>query len=130
MNDALDSMTKEEIISWLRSDYFMRNRLPKMSEYFARKWEAESKAIMEEHEKLSQELRGMDLAKRDELARQFNASTDLNEKLSIAEKISPYDQKLQAWGKKSDALRIRQAKVDCLYSSIDIERQKERTEKI
>ncbi len=67
----------------------------------------------------------LNMAERDNLARQFNASKNADEKLSLLKKMKPYDKKLQKYIDESNAIIEADKKVDKLYARYEAERKKE-----
>ena len=121
--DILDEMTHAELLTWVRRQFF--HRLPKRSEILYHRWELQSAKLAEDYRKELDRMKDFSFAKRDELARQFNASTCPNEKLRLLEQMQPYHETYNDHLKRYEALDRRQQKVDRLYDQIDIEREKE-----
>jgi hypothetical protein len=122
--DVLDEMTKEDLIEWIRSQHFFMK--PKKSEVLYLRWKRQSADVIAEMEKENRALDHLDLGERDRLANQFNASTDLNERLRLVAKIEPYDKALREHLSRSEAINRKQKRVDALYEQIEAEQQKER----
>lgn len=122
--DVLDEMTKEDLIEWIRSQHFFMK--PKKSEVLYLRWKRQSADVIAEMEKENRALDHLDFGERDRLANQFNASTDLNERLRLVAKIEPYDKALREHLSRSEAINRKQKRVDALYEQIEAEQQKER----
>jgi len=119
----LKDFTKDEIIAWVQSRCFFH--APKRSDLLLIRWERQSEKLLKERDALSGELKAIDLKKRDEYAKQFNATKDIQEKALLIKKMAPYYKKLKAWFKKSDAIDKRDRACDELYDSIDKARKNE-----
>ena len=121
--DALDEMTKDDLVAWIRNQHFLR---PKRSDVLYIRWERKSAEVLEEMQKENKALDGVDFKERDRLAVRFNESRDAGEKLRLLELIQPYDKAMSDHIKRSQALDRKSKRVDALYEQIDVERQKER----
>lgn len=123
-SDILEEMTKEEIIAWARRQWL---RLPTRSEMLFGRWEIQSQKVLDEDAAESARFAALnlDFAKRDEYARQFNASKDPDEKLRLLRKMKPYDDALSDHIKRSQAIAKKQKAVDALYESIEAAREQE-----
>jgi DNA polymerase III delta prime subunit len=122
--DVLDEMTKEDLVEWIRSQHFFMK--PKKSEVLYLRWKRQSADIIAEMEKENRSLDHLDFGERDRLAKQFNATTDPNERLRLVEKIEPYDKALRDLLSRSEAINRKQKRMDALYDQIEVEQQKER----
>lgn len=122
--DVLDEMTKEDLVEWIRSQHFFMK--PKKSEVLYLRWKRQSADVIAEMQKENRALDHLDFGERDRLAKQFNASTDPNERLRLAEKIEPYDKALRDHLNRSEAINRKQKRIDALYDQIGVEQQKER----
>ena len=121
--DALDEMTKDDLVAWIRNQHFLR---PKRSDVLYIRWERKSAEVLEEMQKENKALDGFDFKERDRLAVMFNESRDAGEKLRLLELMQPYDKAMQDHIRRSQALDRKSKRVDALYEQIDVERQKER----
>ena len=121
--DALDEMTKDDLVAWIRNQHFLR---PKRSDVLYTRWERQSAEVLEEMQKENRALDGLDFKERDRLAAKFNESKDTAEKLRLLELIQTYDKAMSDHIKRSQALDRKNKRVDALYEQIDVERQKER----
>ena len=121
--DALDEMTKDDLVAWIRNQHFLR---PKRSDVLYIRWERQSAEVLEEMQKENKALDGFDFKERDRLAVRFNESRDAGEKLRLLELMQPYDKAMQDHIRRSQALDRKSKRVDALYELIDVERQKER----
>jgi uncharacterized protein YjcR len=120
--EIFNEMTKPELIAWIKENFFVRG--PKMSWLLFHRWKIQSDALQKKEEAhLKREK--PDFKKRDEYARQFNATKDNNERLRLLNLIKPYDDWLKKdmseWGK----LQKEQAEIDRLYDRIDEARKSE-----
>ncbi|KAA0983264.1 MULTISPECIES: hypothetical protein [unclassified Pseudomonas] len=123
VKDVLDEMTKDDLVSWIRNQHFMR---PKQSDVLYIRWERQSGEVLEEMQRENRALDGVDFKERDRLAGKFNDSKDPEEKLRLLKQIEPYDKAMSEHIKRTQALDRKSKKVDSLYEQIDVERQKER----
>ena len=123
--DILDEMTKSEIIEWIRGSAAYLFRPPKKNDLLFIRWQRKSKLLGEKDRANIVELEKADFSKRDEYAKRFNASSDMDEKLSLLKKMKPYEELMTRNIKASQNIRKEYKKLDRLYDSIDIERQKE-----
>ena len=121
--DALDEMTKDDLVAWIRNQHFLR---PKRSDVLYIRWERKSAEVLEEMQKENKALDGFDFKERDRLAVRFNESRDAGEKLRLLELMQPYDKAMQDHIRRSQALDRKSKRVDALYEQTDVERQKER----
>ena len=121
--DALDEMTKDDLVAWIRNQHFLR---PKRSDVLYIRWERKSAEVLEEMQKENRALDGLDFKERDRLAAKFNESKDTAEKLRLLDLIQTYDKAMSDHIKRSQALDRKSKRVDALYEQIDVERQKER----
>lgn len=120
--DILDELTKEELLAWVRTQFF---KLPKRSEILYIRWDRQSAEVLAEMEKENRALDHIDLKEHDRLAEKFNQSTDSREQLRLLEQMTPYRKALKDHVERSQAIQRKQKRVDALYDQIDIERQKE-----
>lgn len=120
--DILDDLTKEELLAWVRKQYF---RLPKRSDILYHRWEKQSADALEEMRQENLRGPGVDLKERDRLASLFNESTDSAEKLRLLKLMEPFDKALMAHIKRSQAIDKKMKKVDALYSQYEAEYEKE-----
>lgn len=121
--DILDEMSKQELIDWIRSQFFAR--LPKRSEVLYMRWNRKSAQVLDEMQRENRALDGVDFKERDRLAAQFNESRDADEKLRLLKLIEPYGKAMSDHIRRSEAIEAKQKRVDALYDQIDIARQKE-----
>lgn len=122
--DVLDEMTKDDLVSWIKDQHFLR---PKRSDVLYIRWERQSAEVLEEMQKETRALDGVDFKERDRIAVRFNESKDPAEKLRLLELMQPYNKAMQDHIKRSKALDRKSRRVDALYEQIDVERQKERS---
>lgn len=121
--DILDELTKDELLAWLRTQFFIE--LPKRSEILYMRWSKQSDDLLAAMVAESKWSDGFDFAERDRLAVQANETTCFKEKLRLLDLIEPFHQAYADHFKRYEALQLKQKKVDKLYEQIDIERQKE-----
>jgi hypothetical protein len=124
--DILDEMTKAEIIQWLRGEMFFYLHKPKKSDLLGLRWQAKSEALAKRNKAHTAYGKSLNLKKRDEIAKQINATKNLDEKLCLFKKMKPYEKGLDEYLSESKALMAAEKRLDKLYAQIDIERQKER----
>jgi hypothetical protein len=117
-NDFLDEMTKEEIVRWIRSRFFYKN-LPKKSDILFQRWEIQSQRILDEIDAENKRFAQVDFSKRDEYAKQFNASKCNDERLKILLKIKPFDDEIQRHFKQSKLLDAKRIKIDKIYEQAE-----------
>lgn len=122
----LNKMTKAEIIEWVSSQFHFQMHPPKKSDLFFIRWQKESKRLSVKRQANADAMGAIDLKKRDEYARRFNASSDVEERTFYALKIEPYDKELMKCVEESKRLTRAGKRLDRLYDQIDIERKKER----
>lgn len=123
VKDVLDEMTREELISWIRSKHLFSG--PKKSELLYIRWKRQSQEVIDEMNKENHSLDHLDFKERDRLAEKFNNSTCLNERLRLIEQIAPYSKAMSEHIKRSQAIDRKSKRVDALYEQIDVERRKE-----
>lgn len=123
MPDIYSKMTKAELIHFIKTETFCSP--PKMSWLLFHRWLRESDVVLQEREALHARFGKIDAKARDRLARQFNASTDIDEKRRLAQQMAPYEKQILEWIAESDRLDKKQKRIDSLYERIDIERRKE-----
>ena len=121
--DIFNEMTKDELIKWIKSHMFYDR--PKKSWLYFTRWELQSKLISDKQRNHTAKLATMGAKKRDEYARQFNAASDLNEKLRLANLMKPYHDRMKAWFAEGEKLDAEQKRVDALYERIEEQRMKE-----
>ncbi len=123
--DILDEMTKKEIIFWVRSQFYYNRMLPKKSEILFQRWDKESRLQQEKRHAHTKYGETLDLKKRDEYARQFNATTSTQERMVLVKKMEPYEKALRKYMAELGALVEGDEKVDALYKQIEVERERE-----
>ena len=121
----LEEFTKAEIISWVRQQPSFCIHPPKKSALLFIRWQVKSQALQEKRRVNSAALQAIDGKKRDEYAKQCNATTDLNKKLVLLKKMKPFHHKMAAYIAESNKLNAEGERVQKIYDQIDIERQKE-----
>lgn len=121
--DILDEMTKEEIIKWVRSQFF--RRLPKRSDLLFARWDTQTRDLLNEENAENARLAALDFAERDRLAKQFNESKCNKERLMLLHKMEPYHQAVQEHAKRNQQFKKRHEKLQKMYDQIDVERKKE-----
>jgi len=124
--DILNEMTKKELLRYIRGSMFCAMHPPKKSDILFWRWEEKSQVLSYKRKANIAYGASLDLAKRDEYAKQFNKSTDQDERLLLLKKMKPYDLKLQKYLNDGKALTKQDEKIDKLYDQIDIERKKEK----
>ena len=125
--NMLEEMTKEELIFWTKSQAQFVCGPPEKSDILFSRYILQSKKCSILREKNIEHVASMDLSKRDEYARQFNNSTDLQEKISLAEKMKPYEEKLKKYLDESEHISKEEKKAEKLYEQYEIEIKKELT---
>lgn len=130
--ELLESMTKNEIISWLRgcSYVFMNDKTLTKSYVAWIKYKKESDKNMKINEALSKELSeinqtGWDIES-DKLAKKFNETRDIKEKLLLAEKIQKLRKPFHDWIIKNKAQMEKEKKTKKLYRMYDKLSEEER----
>lgn len=121
--DILDEMTKQELVDWIRDQFFAKR--PKRSDLLYIRWKRQSAEVLEEMQRENRALDGVNFSERDRLVTQFNESRDSAEKLRLLKLIGPYDKAMREHIKRSQATDAKQKRVDALYEQIDIARQSE-----
>ena len=122
-SNIVDQMTKEELVHWIKANCWMR--MPRASDVLLTRWRVQSEKLMAEHEAETQRFSQIDFAKRDEIAKQINASTDLDEKLALLNQLKPYQKAIADHFKNMEVIRKKEKKLDQLYNRIDAARQEE-----
>ena len=122
--DWLKEFTKEEIIEYIKRNYFSFNPIKKSDLLFQR-WELKSKEMQEKQKKSMEMLKAVDATGRDKLAEQFNASISYEEKAVILKKMEPYNRRLKSWLDFNKKLDAEEKEIDRIYASIEIERKRE-----
>ena len=121
--DVLNDFTKEEIIAYVREKGFFL-RISRRDLLFIR-WKTASEKLMADFdaELARWATEKPDFAKRDALAVQCNATTDIQEKIRLLREIEPYDKAMHDHLVRTRKLDARQKAVDRMYR--DIEREAE-----
>ena len=124
--DILNEMTKNEILMWVRgqADYILSS--PKKSDLLWYRWQAQEEKIRDRRKVNIEYGRSLNLAKRDELAKQFNSTEDIDAKLLLLKKMEPYEKKWQVYLCESRAIIKAEKKVDKLYVQYKNTKAKER----
>ncbi|AZY50120.1 hypothetical protein C0J09_14040 [Bordetella avium] len=117
--DILNEFTKEEIIAFVREKGLFL-RISRRDLLFIR-WQIASKKLLADYvaESARWDAESPDFAKRDALAAQCNATTDIHEKLRLLRQIEPYDKAMHDHLTRSQKLDARQKAVDRMYRDID-----------
>lgn len=117
---VLEDFTKDEIIAWLQEHGMLLNRINRRDLLFIRWKRASKKLLADVDAELARwDSEKPDFAKRDALAVQRNASTDIHERIRLLREIEPYDNALQDHIARTRKLDARQKAVDRLYRDID-----------
>lgn len=117
----LNEFTKEEIIAWVR-EKGMFLRINRRDLLFIRWKLASEKLLTDVDAELARwDAEKPDFAKRDALAVQCNATSDIHEKLRLLREIEPYDRALHDHLERTRKLDARQQTVDRMYRAIDKE---------
>lgn len=124
--DILDQMTKAEIIEWVRSQAFLSRHLPTKSHLLFCRWEKMVHRLSEENKANIAFGETLNMAKRDELAKQFNSETDVKKRIKIMEKMAPYEKKFERYISYSKILHQENKKADDLYAQYEKQLEKER----
>ena len=122
----LDNYTNEEIVSWINQNCYVRK--PKESELLLIRWQIETERNMKRSEELTKSLESINFKKRDELAKKFNISKDIKEKLKLVEQMKPYHDKWNKYIKESEILRQDEARIQKIYNSIEKTRKLEKVD--
>lgn len=122
-NDDLEKCTKAELVQYIKETHWLRPF--QYSVILFKRWETKSDclAIKRDSNHLPTDEEAQN---QDDLASQFNAETDTNKRISIINKMKPYQRKMDNYIKMSEALDKEEKALNKLYDSIDIQRQKER----
>ncbi|MDF3851395.1 hypothetical protein [Achromobacter denitrificans] len=117
--DVLNDFTKEEIIAYVREKGFFL-RISRRDLLFIR-WKTASEKLMADFdaEIARWATEKPDFAKRDALAVQCNATTDIQEKIRLLREIEPYDKALHDHLMRTKKLDARQKVVDRMYRDIE-----------
>ena len=117
--DILGEMTKEEIITWIRKETFMR---PRNSNLLWVRYYKKSQEILERRKANIEYGLNIDLKKRDEYAKQFNATKDVDHRVELMKKMEPYEKQFQVYIAESEAITKLEKDNEKLYKRIEIER--------
>jgi hypothetical protein len=119
--DVLNEFTKEEIIAFVREKGLFL-RISRRDLLFIR-WKTASEKLMADvdAELARWATEKPDFAKRDALALQCNATSDIQEKIRLLGEIEPYDRAMHDHLMRTKKLDARQKAVDRMYR--DIERE-------
>ena len=111
----LDNLTKPQMIRFLKSQFAFRSPTKKSVLFF--KWSEESDFISQAMDKhLSN---SPDMSQRDLLAKKFNASTDINERMRLIDLMKPYEAALAKHLREYESIRAKEKANDKLYESIN-----------
>lgn len=122
--DILEKMTKAELINWIRRNVWSKK--PRWSEVLFERWKDKTKILAEEEEAEAKRFSDVDFKKCDELAKQFNASKDINERSRIIGEMEPYEKSLQDYLQRSEDFRARGREIDKLYQAYEKAAEQER----
>ncbi|WP_434642717.1 hypothetical protein [Achromobacter piechaudii] len=116
--DVLNEFTKEEIIAFVRENGFFL-RISRRDLLFIR-WKIASEKLLADFdaELARWATEKPDFAKRDALAVQCNATTDIQERIRLLREIEPFDKALNDHLMRSKKLDARQKAVDRMYRAI------------
>jgi len=120
--DFLDKCTKQELIHFIKNSSFLRQLFSYRDVLFFR-WNTKSDELNNRRSKSILELDGLDFGERDKLAKRFNASTDINEKIRISEQLKKYEIPFRKWIKESQSINGEQEKLDKLYYQMEENRK-------
>lgn len=117
--DVLNEFTKEEIIAFVREKRSFFLRIRRRDLLFIR-WKLASEKLMADYdaELARWEAEKPDFTKRDALAVQCNATTDIQERIRLLREIEPYDKAMHDHLMRSKKLDARQKAVDRMYRDI------------
>lgn len=110
MSYDYEKMTKDELISWIKTQFYAR--LPRTSEVLFIRWK-KGCAKLRDRERLHVFPKGA--AEQDELSRQFNASKCIDEKLEIMKRMKPFHDALGVYLKESKLIDKQRERIDRLY---------------
>lgn len=117
--DVLNEFTKEEIIAFVREKGFFM-RISRRDLLYIRWKTASEKLLADFDAELARwAIEKPDFAKRDALAVQCNATTDIQEKIRLLREIEPYDKALHDHLILTKKLDARQKAVDRMYRDIE-----------
>ncbi|CAB3705253.1 hypothetical protein [Achromobacter piechaudii] len=116
--DVLNEFTKEEIIAFVREKGFFL-RISRRDLLFIR-WKVASEKLLADYDAESARwaTEKPDFTKRDALAVQFNATTDIQERIRLLREIESYDKPMHDHLMRSKKLDARQKAVDRMYRNI------------
>ena len=122
--DFLDKCTKQELIHFIKNSSFLRQLFSYRDVLFFR-WNTKSDELNNRRSKSILELDGLDFGERDKLAKRFNATTDINEKIRISKQLKKYEIPFRKWIKESQSINGEQEKLDKLYYQMEENRKGE-----
>jgi len=120
--DFLDKCTKQELIHFIKTSSFLRQLFSYRDVLFFR-WKTKSDELINKRSKSINLLDGLDFGERDKLAKIFNATTDINEKIRISKQLKKYEIPSRKWIKESQAISVEQEKLDKLYDQMEKNRK-------
>ncbi len=123
--ETLREFDKETIIRWLtRKHVFLRGR---RSELLYACWELANRKLLDDEvsEVNKWQANKPDFAVHDALARRYNASTDINDRIRLANQMKPFSDALRSYLKRTQALVKRRDKVDAMYQAFKDQQAKE-----
>ena len=122
MSDPLEQMTKQELILWMRQKCW--NRLPKLSDVLFMRWEIQTEEFQASRSRDAEDLAKIDTKLRDDLARQYNQSSDASERLELLERIIVIDNQLKDYFTNGGKATQVWQKLQNLYDRASKERDK------
>ena len=120
----LDKCTKKELIFFIKQKNYL-NQLFTYSDVLYRRWIIKSEEYEKRRKLNSERLNNLDATLQDVLAKQFNNTTDMIEKVELANKMKPYHDGFNTWKKEESVLLKEWSELALLYESIDKTRKKE-----
>lgn len=123
--DFLEKCTKSEIIHFIKKKLWM-NQFFHYSDVLSFRWGKKSEELLKKEKELHEKFNSLDAKKQDELSRQYNKATRTEDRIKIAELMTPYYKSFEIWDGEKKKLWKEQVKIDLLYESIDRQRCLER----
>lgn len=115
--EILSRYSKEEILEYFRfNNTFYFHPISEKHLLFARYQKAQQAWLEDDR---AHTAACPDMAERDRLAGIFNASTDYDEKVKIANQMRPHEEKFKEWLKGMEGLKERQEWINKLYQEYE-----------
>jgi hypothetical protein len=129
MIDILKQMTKDELINFIITQPYYTIRPPRKSSILFARYDAMAKKQMDLSRNHIESGKKLNMKKRDEYARMFHETKDVNRRIELIKKMEPYDKKWQKYLDEGLSIMAGDAKVDRLYREYEIQLKKEEADR-